>query len=102
MLAERYGREAEVICSKYPSEYSYWQLEAAQAIDTTMCLHLKDFYARRVHLFLADRDHGMKYSNDVGSVFQDKMGWSESKLKEEMEMLTRYMADEVEWKKHFK
>jgi glycerol-3-phosphate dehydrogenase len=101
-LAERFGREAELICQKYPARYSYWQLEAAQAIDSTMCLHLRDFFARRVHLFLADRNHGLRFSDEIGRVFQEKLGWTDSQLKEEMKMLTGYMADEIEWKKHFK
>lgn len=100
-LAERYGKEAEVICDKYPEDYTYWQLEAAQAIDMTMCLHLRDFYARRVHLFLADRNHGVKYIDEVGKVFQEKMGWSEQRLHDEKHMLTEYMAHEIEWKKSF-
>ena len=101
MLAERYGREAEVILNKYPEKYSYWQLEAAQAIDSTMCMHLRDFFARRVHLFLADRNHGVKYIDEIGEVFQEKMSWSDTRLRDEKHMLTEYMAHEVEWKKHF-
>ncbi|MBO9667961.1 MAG: glycerol-3-phosphate dehydrogenase/oxidase, partial [Bdellovibrio sp.] len=100
-LTERYGLEAEEILNKYDDRYNYWQLEAAQAIDSTMCMHMRDFYARRVHLFLADRNHGVKYIDDVGRVFQEKMGWNDSRLKDEKHMLTEYMAHEVEWKKHF-
>lgn len=100
-LTERYGLEAEEILSKYPEQYSYWQLEAAQAIDMTMCLHMRDFYARRVPLFLADRNHGVKFLDEIGDVFQQKLGWNDARLKEEKHMLTEYMAHEVEWKKHF-
>lgn len=101
LLAQRYGLEGAEILNKYPADWSYWQLEAAQAIDMTMCLHLRDFYARRVPLFLADRNHGVKYMEEVGRVFQDKLGWSDARLKEEMHALTEHMAREVEWKKHF-
>lgn len=100
LLAERYGYEAQEILNKYSENYSYWQLEAAQAIDSTMCLHLRDFYARRVPLFLADRNHGMKYVDEVGAVFQEKLGWSDVRLQEEKHLLTVYMSHEVEWKKH--
>ena len=100
-LAERYGKEAEVICDNNPENYTYWQLEAAQAIDTTMCLHMRDFYARRVHLFLADRNHGVKHIDEIGKVFQEKMGWNDKRLHDEIHMLTEYMAHEVDWKKHF-
>ena len=100
-LAERYGKEAEVICDNNPENYTYWQLEAAQAIDTTMCLHMRDFYARRVHLFLADRNHGVKHIDEIGKVFQEKMGWNDKRLHDEIHMLTEYMAHEVDWKKQF-
>lgn len=100
LLAERYGMEGEEILNKYSSDMTYWQLEAAQAIDSTMCLHMRDFYARRVPLFLADRNHGVKYLEEIGQVFQDKLGWSDSRLKDEKHMLTEYMAHELEWKKH--
>ncbi|MGE9745185.1 glycerol-3-phosphate dehydrogenase/oxidase [Bdellovibrio bacteriovorus] len=101
LLAERYGMEGEEILNKYSADMTYWQLEAAQAIDSTMCLHMRDFFARRVPLFLADRNHGVKHMEEIGKVFQEKLGWNEARLKEEMHMLTEYMAREVEWKKHF-
>ncbi|MGZ3774468.1 MAG: glycerol-3-phosphate dehydrogenase/oxidase [Pseudobdellovibrionaceae bacterium] len=100
-LSERYGMEAESILEKYSEDYSYWQLEAAQAIDMTMCLNMRDFYARRVPLFLSIRDHGVKLMEEIGEVFQEKMGWSDSRLKDEKHILTEYMAREVEWKKYF-
>lgn len=100
LLAERYGMEAETILNSHPESYSYWQLEAAQAIENTMCFHLKDFYTRRVPLFLADRNHGVQFMDEIGAVFQEKLGWSDQKLHEELHQLTEYMAHEVEWKKH--
>jgi len=62
---------------------------------------LRDFYARRVHLFLADRNHGVKYIDEVAEVFRDKLGWNDARIADEKHMLTEYMAHEVEWKKHF-
>lgn len=99
LLAERYGMEGEEILRRYPSSYTYWQLEAAQAIDMTMCLHLSDFYSRRVPLFLADRNHGLKIQDQIVEVFQDKMGWDDRRAQEEIHMLGEYMARELEWKK---
>lgn len=98
-LTERYGLEAEEILSKYSENYSYWQLEAAQAIDSTMCLSMRDFYARRVPLFLADRNHGVQFIDEIGQVFQEKLGWGDIRLKEEKHLLTEFMAHEVAWKK---
>lgn len=101
LLTERYGLEAGEILNRYSPEYTYWQLEAAQAIDSTMCLHMSDFYARRVPLFLADRNHGVQFLDEIGHVFQEKLGWNDERLKEEKHQLTHFMAEEVEWKKHF-
>ena len=100
LLADRYGMEAELILNSYPKKYTYWQLEAAQAIDHTMCFHMRDFYTRRVPLFLSNRNHGVQFMDEVGEVFKEKLGWSDSQLKDEMHQLTEYMAHEVEWKKH--
>lgn len=101
LLTERYGLEAAEILNKYPDNYSYWQLEAAQAIEQTMCLHLRDFFARRVPLFLADRNHGLHHLDEITEVFQSLMGWSDARVKQEQHLLTDYMAKEIEWKKHF-
>lgn len=101
LLCERYGMEAAEILEANPQGYTYWQLEAAQAIDTTMCLHLRDFYARRVPLFLANRNHGVQFMDEIAAVFKDKLGWSELRLNDECHQLSEYMAREVEWKKHF-
>lgn len=101
LLAERYGMEAYEILHKHSPQSTYWQLEAEQAIEHTMCLNLRDFYARRVPLFLADRNHGVQFMDEVGQVFQEKLGWSDDRLKEERHLLTEYMAQEIAWKKDF-
>lgn len=101
LLAERYGMEGERILNEYPESYTYWQLEAAQAIDHTMCLSLKDFYTRRVPLFLGNRMHGVQFMDEIGAVFQAKLGWSDAELHDQKHLLTEYMGREVEWKKHF-
>ncbi len=99
LLAQRYGMEAEVIMSKNPEHYTYWQLEASQAIQHTMCFHLTDFYTRRVPLFLADRNHGMHQLTEIASVFQHHLGWSEESLAQEIHQLQAYMGHELDWKK---
>jgi glycerol-3-phosphate dehydrogenase len=97
-LAERYGMEAGEILHFYPVHYSYWQLEAAQAIDRTMCLNLVDFYARRVPLFLADPQHGMPQLESISEVFRSKLSWSDSELQKQREDLRQYMDRELAWK----
>lgn len=100
LLAERYGMEAEKILEENPQSFSYWQLEAVQAVDQTMCHHLVDFYTRRVPLFLADRNHGLHNLEEIAVVFQEKLGWSDSRVEEEKHSLQHYMAHELDWKKH--
>ncbi len=96
-LCERYGMEATAILSRNPSYYTYWQLEAAQAIEFTMCLNLVDFYSRRVPLFLARQDHGTPVLEEVTQVFAEILGWTPEKIEHEKAQLKAYMAHELSW-----
>lgn len=97
-LAERYGMEAAEILHFYPAHYNYWQLEAAQAIDHTLCLNLVDFYARRVPLFLADPQHGMPQLESICQVFREKLSWSDSEVQKQKEALRLHMERELAWR----
>jgi len=97
-LAERYGMEAAEILHFYPAHYNYWQLEAAQSIDHTLCLNLTDFYARRVPLFLAELQHGMPQLESICQVFREKLSWSDSEMQKQKEALRAYMDRELAWK----
>lgn len=99
LLAERYGMEAESILSRYDARWTYPQIEAAQAIETTMCLGLVDFYSRRVPFFLADPLHGLPWLDEVGAVFQQLLKWDDTKLQSEKAALKAYIAHELSWKK---
>jgi glycerol-3-phosphate dehydrogenase len=98
LLAQRYGLEAARILQIYPSHYNYWQLEAAQAVDHTLCLNLVDFYARRVPLFLSKPDHGVPQIDNICEVFRQKLGWTEIQEQIQRENLRLYMSRELAWK----
>jgi glycerol-3-phosphate dehydrogenase len=98
LLCERYGAEAERILARYSSEWSYWQLEAAQAIETTMCLNLTDFYLRRVPLYLATPGHGLDFAEGVGRVFQHLLRWDDATLAEQLRALKAAIARETAWR----
>lgn len=100
-LAERYGLEAYDILEKYGSDLSYWQLEALQAIHTTMCLNLVDFYSRRVPLVLAYRDHGLSLLEEIAAVFQQQLQWTEQEARQQKLSLKNYIDDELSWRKNF-
>jgi glycerol-3-phosphate dehydrogenase len=101
-LCERYGMEAEAILSRNPANSSYWQLEAAQAVDYTMCLNLVDFYSRRVHLFLARQDHGWPVFEEVAEVFAEKLGWDAPEIARQKKNLEAYMKRELSWQADFR
>lgn len=102
LLAHRYGMEAYEIINKYGKMLSYWQMEAAQAIETTMCMNLTDFYTRRVHLFLAEPQHGLQYLEGIGQVFQNYFSLSDAQLKEQKQQLAHHIDHELAWAKNFK
>ncbi|MFP5518284.1 MAG: glycerol-3-phosphate dehydrogenase/oxidase [Bdellovibrionia bacterium] len=97
-LAERYGLEAKTLVESYGNQFSYWQIEAIQAIHTTMCLNLVDFYTRRVPLVLADPQHGLQLLEEISTIFSYYLNWDSNKLKEEVANLKAYLAKEMAWK----
>ena len=98
-LADRYGMEAYVLLSKYGSELSLWELESIQAIHTTMCLSLVDFYSRRVPLILGYRDHGMSFVEEIASIFQTELGWNDNQKLQQIADLKKHISNELDWMK---
>lgn len=98
-LVERYGAEAYVIIQKFTNATNIWQLEAYQAIHTTMCLNLVDFYTRRVPLMLASPDHGQSLLTDVIQVFHRELGWNPEELESQKKSLKDYISKELAWRR---
>lgn len=97
-LVERHGGEARGLMEKYSDEMTYWQIEAKQAIDQTMCLNLIDFYTRRVPLVLSDSSHGLRYLEEISSVFSYAYNWDAEKLRAEIQALYQYLKKEMPWR----
>ncbi len=97
-LADRYGKENQVILDKYGYTDNYWCLEAYQAIFTTMCLNLTDFYTRRVPLFLAEKDHGLKHLEDIAQVFKEQLSLTDQQIQKQIDDLKNYIKTELAWK----
>ena len=97
-LAERYGKENQVILEKYGYTDNYWCLEAYQAIHTTMCLNLTDFFTRRVPLFLAEKDHGLRHLEDIALVFKEQLGLTDQQVQKQKDDLKNYIKTELAWK----
>ena len=68
LLSARFGAESFEILKKYGAGKTYWQLEAHQAIYSTMCLTLVDFFTRRVPLMLSHKDHGLELLAEISEV----------------------------------
>jgi glycerol-3-phosphate dehydrogenase len=99
LLAERYGLEAEeFIFLAENLDLTYPQLEAKIAIEKTMCLHIKDFYTRRVPFFLAAPDQGRSYLDQVAQVFQSLLKWDDRKTQEEKNCYLSFIDKAFLWK----
>lgn len=96
-LVERHGEEAFDILRAYPqnSKTGQWALEAEHAISETMCFNLIDFYVRRSPLFLSRRDHGLLMLNEIVSVFQRRLGWTNVEKIQQVTALHEYMQNEL-------
>ncbi len=98
MLVDRWGMEAELIMMQNPNYFSYWQLEAEQAIQNTMCLHIEDFYRRRVPLYLADQQHGQQSLATVCEIFASDMNWDQNKIEIEKKKYLDFIRHDLDWK----
>jgi glycerol-3-phosphate dehydrogenase len=97
ILVERHGAEAWKIWKKF-GPASYWELEAAQAVENTMCLHLVDFYSRRVPLLLAEVDHGISKLPLISPVFARTLGWNREQIQSEEKLLADSIRTEFAWR----
>lgn len=98
LLVERWGMEAEEIISHHPRTMTYWQLEAEQAIQNTMCLNLEDFYRRRVPLYLADEQHGVQYIDEIAEIFKINFNWDNEKTENEKLKYLNFVKTDLKWK----
>ncbi len=97
-LVDRHGAEAEHFLQRYGVDLTYWQYEAMHAIDQTMCLHLLDFYARRVPLILAHKDHGESFLGQIVPVFETRLGWSSEQTQREIAIFKAHLDREFAWR----
>jgi glycerol-3-phosphate dehydrogenase len=95
---DRHGPEALEIIRQFGTERHPIELEALHAIENTMCLHLVDFYSRRVPLFLATKDHGERHLSRIIKVFSERLAWTESEIAIEQKMLDQFTQQELSWK----
>lgn len=100
-LSQRFGAESFEILNKYGKEKTYWQLEAYQAIYSTMCLNLVDFYTRRVSLMLSHKDHGLELLEEISMIFKNELKWSQDELEAQQSYLKNYIEKELSWRKSF-
>ncbi len=97
ILVERHGAEAQKICKSF-GPATYWQLEAAHAIENTMCLHLVDFFWRRVPLVLSEVDHGLSKLPEILAVFARHLAWNPEQIQLEVRLLKDSLEKEFAWR----
>lgn len=97
-LVERHGSEVRLFFERYPETYTYWQYEAAHAIENNYCLNIKDFFSRRSPLILSQEDHGMRFIPEVSEVFMDLLGLTKDQVTRQIEDLKSYIKNEMAWR----
>jgi glycerol-3-phosphate dehydrogenase len=99
LLVERHALEAKDLLARGASlkAKSIWELEAHHAIDHTMCLSLRDFYIRRVPLFLNRPDHGLSLAPALLQVFAARLGWSSAECETQLNAIHEHIRLELSW-----
>ncbi len=104
MLAERHGLEANDIVTQAREQFRGWGLndeewiwcaEALHAIRNTMCMNLTDFFFRRTPLVLSKAGHGLNLATQVAKVFAQELGWSPTRVTDEINALQNHLAREM-------
>jgi len=98
-FVDRHGEEARVMIQKYGLDLSYIQYEAMHALENTMCLNLKDFFTRRVPLFLSQKDHGSHDIDQLKSIFRNYLSLSESEYEEQVRAFRQLCEHDLAWQK---
>jgi glycerol-3-phosphate dehydrogenase len=103
LLIERHAMEFESLLRHDPgksvsSNERMWVMEAKHAIQETMCDSLVDFYTRRVPLFLAEADHGLKFLARIARAFQEELGWTDAERAAQCAALQAYCERELAWR----
>lgn len=107
-LIERHGMEAQsiLILGSKSSTYSTWRdrevakwgFELVHAIKNTMCLNLRDFYLRRVPLFLAEKDHGYRHLEALSKIMSAELGWSDQQRLQSIAEVREHENTEMAWR----
>lgn len=105
-LLHRYGGEAADILQMHgakqngmadPEGFPLLGAQLRFAIRQGMVLHLEDFYFRRVPLFLARRDHGLPWAENLAKIWAEELGKTEEEAKNEVEELKKVVEMRSEW-----
>jgi glycerol-3-phosphate dehydrogenase len=101
LLVKRFGLESVFLVEQWDSGYSYREYEALFAIYFTCCFTLKDFFFRRVPWVLTEKDSGLRFLEEIASVWKRSLNLSESEFLFQKEELLKQINFEQEWKKSF-
>jgi len=99
VLVDRHGDEVFQILEQNGEGLDPLEYEAHHAIEHTMCLNLVDFFTRRTHLFLAERDHGRRFLEKLKSIFQERLSLSDSEIQGQVQSLEDHIGAELAWTK---
>jgi glycerol-3-phosphate dehydrogenase len=103
LMVERHAMEFESLLRHDPgpavdSSERMWVMEAKHAIRETMCDSLVDFYARRVPLFLAESDHGLRFLGRISRAFQEELQWTDAEKSAQCSAVQEHCARELAWR----
>lgn len=97
ILSERHGAEALQMIHEFGNKCSYSEYETLHAIQYSLCLNLKDFFARRVPFSLSEKDHGLSKVDEVARVFQMCFSISDEEVSHQKNDFQNYLKNEYRW-----
>lgn len=98
IFVNRHGAEALQIVQNGADVATPMKAEVQQAVQNTMCLHVSDFFTRRVPVFLSQADHGIGLRLELENTFSQLMNWSPQEFETEWKNYLEHCQRELAWK----
>ncbi len=92
------GASIDLESKSDPEGFPLLESQLRFAIRKQMVIHLKDFYFRRVPLYLSRKDHGAPWAERLAQIWGEEKGRGPDEVKNEIRMVCEEIQNRDHWK----
>jgi glycerol-3-phosphate dehydrogenase len=87
---------APSLSTRLVSDLPYMRAEVAYACRAELALTVEDVLARRTHIAIEDRTHGMVAVEDIAALMAEELGWPDDERIRQIEAYARYVRHQAQ------